>query len=128
MKSKSASLLIPKLHYYAYKHINQLNITTGQIFKPPQRHSAQQKLIQFQWIPSNVHIDGNERVDESAKIATMPQANIQPVTSLEVDVLALNKIITQNWKNKMSNSNVRNSYKLNVQHTDPSVYKNIPTA
>jgi hypothetical protein len=48
--------------------------------------------------------------------------------SLEVSISALNKKIAQNWKNKVSNSSVGNSYKLNAKHIDLSMYKNIPRA
>jgi len=46
--------------------------------------------------------------------------------SLEVSISGLNKTVAQNWKNKVSNSDVGNSCKLNAKHVDLSVYKNIP--
>jgi len=50
------------------------------------------------------------------------------VISLEVSISALNKTIAQNWKKKVSNSSVGNSYELNAKHIDLSVYENIPRA
>jgi ribonuclease HI len=64
---------------------------TIQIFQLLQRLSEQQKIIQFQWIPSHVNIDGNKWTDKIAKIATMLQPTLQPVMSLEVNISALNK-------------------------------------
>jgi ribonuclease HI len=101
---------------------------TIQIFQLLQKFSAQQKIIQFQWIPSHVNIDSNERVDEIAKIATMLQPTLQPVMSLEVNVSALNKIIAQIWKNRVSDSSVGNSYKLNAKHIYVPMYKKISRA
>jgi hypothetical protein len=40
----------------------------------------------------------------------------------------MNKKITQDWKNKISNSTAGKSYNQNTKHPNISVYKNIPTA
>jgi hypothetical protein len=48
--------------------------------------------------------------------------------SVEVSISALNKTVAQNWKNKVSDSNVGNSYRLNAKHIDLTMYKNIPRA
>jgi hypothetical protein len=63
-----------------------------------------------------------------AKIATMLQPTLQPVMLLEGNISALNKTLAQNWKNKVADSSVGKSYKLNAKHTDLSVYRNIPRA
>jgi hypothetical protein len=48
--------------------------------------------------------------------------------SLEVKSSALNKTTAQNRENKVSNSSVGNSYKLNAKHINLSMFKNMPRA
>jgi hypothetical protein len=55
----------------------------------------------------------------------MLQPTLQVVVSLKASTLAINKRITQDWKNKISNSTVGKSYHQNIKYPNISVYKNI---
>jgi hypothetical protein len=48
--------------------------------------------------------------------------------SLKASTSAMNKKITQDWKNKISNSTVGKSYHQNIKHPNILVHKNIPRA
>jgi hypothetical protein len=58
----------------------------------------------------------------------MLQPILQTVMSLKASTSAMNKKITQDWKNKIPNSTVGKSYHQNIKHPNISVYKNIPRA
>jgi hypothetical protein len=58
----------------------------------------------------------------------MLQPTLQTVMSLKASTPAMNKKITQDWKNKISNATAGKSYHQNIKHPNISVYKNIPRA
>lgn len=88
---------------------------------------APDKDICFQWIPSHCGLQGNEKADEVAKIAT----NMHPVPSRELTLTscmaASHRTLRHRWVEKWNDEPTgRHLYSLLKEPNNTNIYRNLP--